>query len=86
MYRLLLASDEPQVFLKKLNRSILDKIYNSLSNNPNFKSSNSLKFDVAFFIDGIISEILNYFTAKSEYSLDEICANSKNIVKVLFLK
>ena len=41
MYRLLLASNEPQVFLKKLTYSILDKLYNSIHNNSNFKNSNS---------------------------------------------
>ena len=55
MYRLLLASNEPQVFLKKLKHSILDKLYNSINNNSNFKNSNSLKFEVAFFTDVIVT-------------------------------
>lgn len=84
MYRLLLSSDEPQVFLKKLNRSILEKMYNSINNNSNFKNSDILKFEVAFFTDGIINQVLNYFTGRSEYSLDEICENSKAIFQILF--
>ena len=86
MYRLLLASNEPQVFLRKLNHSILDKMYNAINNNPNFKNSASLKFEIAFFTDGIVSAVLNYFTGRSEYSLDEICENTKEIFMVLFLK
>ena len=86
MYRLLLASNEPQVFLKKLKHSILDKLYNSIINNSNFKNSNSLKFEVAFFTDVIVNQVLNYFTSKSDYSLDEICKNTKNIFIILFLK
>ena len=86
MYRLLLASNEPQVFLKKLKHSILDKLYNSINNNSNFKNSNSLKFEVAFFTDGIVNHVLNYFTSKIDYSLDEICKNTKNIFIILFLK
>lgn len=84
MYRRLLASDEPQVFLKKLNHSILEKIYNSMKNNSNFKNSNSLKFEVAFFTDGIVNQVLKYFTDASDYSLDEICNNTKKIFKILF--
>ena len=83
MYRLLLASNEPQVFLKKLTYSILDKLYNSIHNNSNFKNSNSLKFEIAFFTDGIVSQVLNYFTSKSDYSLDEIFKNTKNIFIIL---
>ena len=86
MYRLLLASNEPQVFLRKLNHSILDKMYSAIKNNPNFKNSASLKFEIAFFTAGIVSEVLNYFTGRSEYSLDEICENTKGIFKILFIK
>ena len=86
MYRLLLASNEPQVFLKKLKYSILDKLYNSIHNNSNLKNSNSLKFEIVFFTDGIVSQVLNYFTSKSDYSLDEIFKNTKNIFIILFLK
>lgn len=86
MYRLLLTSNEPQVFLRKLNHSILDKMYNAINNNPNFKNSASLKFEIDFFTDGIVSAVLNYFTGRFEYSLDEICENTKKIFMVLFLK
>lgn len=86
IYRLLLASNEPQVFLKKLNKSMLNKLYNSINNNPNFKNSDSLKFQVAFFTDGIVNQVLNYFTSKSDYSLDEISKNTKEIFIILFLK
>lgn len=86
MYKLLLSSNEPQIFLKKLNRLILEKLYNSLNNNSNFKKSDTLKFEVAFFTDGMVNQVLGYFTAKSGYSLDEICMNTKNIFKILFCK
>ena len=86
IYRLLLASNEPQVFLKKLNKSMLNKLYNSINNNPNFKNSDSLKFQVAFFTDGIVNQVLNYFTSKTDYSLDEISKNTKEIFIILFLK
>ena len=83
MYKLLLASNEPQVFLRKLNRLILDKLYSSINGNSNFNNS-SLKFEVSFFTDGIISQVLNYFTANSDYALDEISENTKSIFIILF--
>lgn len=84
MYKLLLASNEPQVFLRKLNRLILDKLYSSINGNSNFNNSSSLKFEVSFFTDGIISQVLNYFTANSDYALDEISENTKSIFIILF--
>lgn len=86
MYKLLLSSKAPQIFLEKLTYSILDKLYHSLNHNSNFKNSDSLKFDVAFFTDGIINQVLKYFTSKSEYSLDEICNSTKKIFTILFLQ
>jgi len=84
IYRLLLSSKEPLIFLEKLNRSILEKLYNSLSNNPKFSKSESLKFDIAFFTDGIVNQVLKYFKGASEYSLDEICENTKKSFSQFF--
>ena len=86
IYRLLLSSNAPQIFLEKLTHLILEKLYNSINNNSNFKNSDSLKFDISFFTDGIINQVLKYFTGKSSYSLNEICQNTKNIFMILFLK
>ena len=86
LYRLLLSSKEPQLFLEKLTRLILEKIYNSINGNTNFRISNSLKFDISYFTDGIISQILKYFNGTTEYNLDEICENSKRIFEMLFAK
>ena len=85
MYKLLLVSDAPQLFLKKLNYSISEKIFNSINNNSNFKTSVALNFEVSFFTDGIINQVLKYFTNASKYSLDEICKNTKNIFRQLFI-
>ena len=86
LYRLLLSSKEPQLFLEKLTRLILEKIYNSINGNTNFRITNSLKFDISYFTDGIISQILKYFNGTTEYNLDEICENSKRIFEMLFAK
>lgn len=83
-YRLLLSSKDPLIFLEKLNRSISNKLYNALNNNPKFNKSKSLKFDIAFFTDGIVNQVLRFFNKTSEYSLDEIGTNTKNIFKIIF--
>ena len=39
--------------------------------------SGSLKFDVAFFTDGVVNQVLKYFNGSSEYTLDNISSYSK---------
>lgn len=85
IYRLLLSSKEPLIFLEKLKRSILDKLYNALSNNKKLYKSETLKYDITFLTDGIVNQVLRYFKGTSEYSLEEICKNTKNIFKKMFL-
>lgn len=85
IYRLLLSSREPLIFLERLNRSILNKLYTSLSNNSKLKNSKSLKFDIAFFTDGIVNQVLRYFNGTSDYSLNEINSYSKKVFKILFV-
>ena len=84
IYRLLLSSQAPLIFLEKLNSSILDKLYTFLSNCPKLAKSESLKFDVAFFTDGVVNQVLKYFNGSSEYTLDNISSYSKKIFNILF--
>lgn len=84
IYRLLLSSKDPLLFLERLNHSILNKLYNSLLNNVNFKKDKSLKFNITFYTDGIINQVLKYFNGSTDCSLDEICKYSKEIFIVLF--
>lgn len=84
IYRLLLSSKDPLLFLERLNHSILNKLYNSLLNNVNLKKDKTLKFNITFYTDGIINQVLNYFNGSIDCSLDEICKYSKEIFVVLF--
>lgn len=84
IYRLLLSSKEPLLFLEKLNNSILDRLYSSLVNNINLEKNKTLKFNITFFTDGIINHVLKYFNGTSDYSLDEICEYLKEIFVTLF--
>lgn len=84
IYRLLLSSREPLHFLKRLNRSILDKLYNFLKTCPKIAKSESLKFDISLFTDGVVNQVLKYFNGSSDYSLDDISSYSKKIFDKLF--
>lgn len=86
IYRLLLSSKEPLIFLEKLNNFILDKLYIFFINTPQFAKSKSLKFDISFYTDGVINQVLRYFNGSSEYSLDDICDYCKKIFNVFFVK
>lgn len=84
IYRLLLSSKEPLHFLERLNRSILDKLYNFLKTCPKIAKSESLKFDISLFTDGVVNQALKYSNGSSDYSLDDISSYSKKIFDKLF--
>lgn len=86
IYKMLLSSKEPLIFLERLKNSILNKLYAYLSNNPELAKTKSLKFNVSFLTDGIVNQVLRYFNGKSQYSLDEISMYSKNVYKALFIQ
>lgn len=86
IYKMLLVSDDPRIFLNRLNRDITKTLFNSLSNDSKIKKSKSLKFDISFFVDGIINQILRYFTDKDfTYSLDDIEKYMDKYFNVLFI-
>lgn len=85
IYRMLLYSKEPLLFLKRLNHLLNDKIYDALINSNIVKSSESLKFEISFYTDGIIIQVLKFFTTDYKYSLDDILKYMKLNFKLLFL-
>ena len=74
-----LSSEAPRTFLVKLNNLIYDKSYTSLNTVNTKLSEKELKFNVSFFTDGIIYQVLKYFNG-TNLTLDEI----SNYTKVLF--
>lgn len=52
-------------------------IFHIIYNCPKLAKSESLKFDVAFFTDGVVNQVLKYFNGSSEYTLDNISSYSK---------
>ena len=86
IYRLLLSSKEPLIFLEKLNHSISNKLYAFLITTLKLSKSKSLKFDISFYTGaGVVNQVLRYFNESSNYSLDDISSYSKKIFNALFL-
>ena len=84
-YRLLLSSNAPRTFLDKLNTLVYDKLYTCLSLINKKYSNEELKFNVAFFTDGMVYQVLKYFTSNNQ-SLDELSNYSKLLFKTIFSK
>jgi len=82
IYKLLLASDDTLGFLEKLKRMSSQKIFYALQ--KSMKKNKFLELDVAFFLDGVILELLKYFRDQSDYTLDELLMNIKKWFEKLF--
>ena len=83
---MLLVSDAPSLFLKKLNKHTTTTLFETLNNNSQIRKSKSLKFDVSFFVDGIMNQILKYFTEDDfPYTLDDLRRYMEKYFNILFL-
>lgn len=76
IYKMLLSSNEPLIFLEKLKKMASQKILFALQNIS--KETTYLELDVSFFMNGTIAELLKYFRDESDYTLDEL---HDNIIK-----
>lgn len=81
-YRLLLAADESLLFLNKLKEIAREKIYAALNN---IYSNEYLELEVSFLMNGILAEVFKYFRNESNYSLDELLVNVKNLFNKIFI-
>lgn len=82
LYKMLLSSNEPLVFLEKLKKLSTQKIYYALKN---YDTQNKyLELTVSFFMAGCVDELLKYYIDKSDYTLEEILFNIKNWFEKIF--
>ena len=81
-YKMLLSADESLYFLQKMNNTAIEKLYNILK--TIYPDKKYLKLIISFFMEGTIDELVKYFRNKSDYSLDEILLNSKELFKKIF--
>ena len=78
-----LSSDAPRTFLVKLNNLVYDKLYTCLTSFNTRIPEKELKFNVSFFTDGIVYQVLKYFNG-TDLSLDEISNYTKLMFKNIF--
>ena len=87
IYKMLLDSDAPLLFMKKLTKQTTNALYKILNNNSEVKKSKSLQFDVSFFVNGIYIQIFKYFTDDNfSYTLDDIRRYIEKYFNILFLE
>lgn len=84
LYRQLLLSDAPLVFISKINLQIEKLIKKILSEHSINKPM--LDLDIAFFTDGATYMLLKYFRGEISLSLDEIEWYLKQRIVEMFLK
>lgn len=82
IYKMLLASNGSFIFLEELKKLAGEKIYYVLQNI--IKNNKYLELDVNFYMDGVISELIKYFRDQSDYSSEELLANSKKWFEKIF--
>ena len=84
LYRQLLSSDAPMVFIARLNHQIEKTIREILREHAIEKPM--LELDIAFFTDGATYMILKYFRGEIALNLDEIEWYLKQRIVEMFLK
>ena len=82
-YRLFLSSEAPRTFLVKLNNLVYDKLYTCLTSLNTKVPEKELTFNLSFFTDGIVYQVLKYFNG-TDLSLDDISDYSKLMFKNIF--
>lgn len=79
-YEKLLSSDEPLIFMNRLNKIICHHVYETLTD----KIEKNIKISISFFVDGTLNLILRYFKKEIDLSLDEINEYIKDMFKKMF--
>ncbi len=79
IYSKLLVSDDPMIFMNRLNKKICETISQTLGNSVNH-------LDILLFTNGIINIIIQYFRKEIPEELSDICEYVKKISSYLFFK
>lgn len=82
-YNVILKTNDPMIFMERLNKMANIKLMELLSTKNNNKY---LKLNISVFIDGLINLYIKYFRNELEYSLDEINRYSKTLFNIMFIR
>lgn len=80
LYKKLLSSDEPLIFINRLNRLMTKRLNEFIINHK----CEAKQLDINFFVDGITSITLKYFRNEINTSLDELANYTLNLYDKLF--
>lgn len=81
IYSTILKSDDPMIFMERLNKMANKKLYELLNT---YNNNSFLKFNISVFVDGIINLYIKYFRDEIKCSLDDIDSYSKSLLKKMF--
>lgn len=81
LYKMILSSDEPLLFMNRLNK-IMNQHLNNLFGKNNNKDVSLL---ITFFVNGVIILFIKYFREEIDASLEDLKSFYKNSFKKLFL-
>ncbi len=81
IYTMMLKSNDPLLFVSKLEKSINKKLYDALKNKP----LANLNLNITFFTNGCINLIIKYFRKEIKNSLEEIDDYIKHLFKTFFI-
>lgn len=80
LYRMILSSDEPLLFMNRLNK-MMNKHLTDFFNN---RSDDEQLLNINFFVDGTIHLFIKYFRNEIDISLEELYLYVINIFKQIF--
>lgn len=83
-YRMLLSADAPASSFRRLNLAICQKIYIGLKSCDQRHSDAELHFAASFFTDGVVDQVIKYFTGEYAGSLEQIFDHTKQLFKLMF--
>ena len=79
MYKMILASQEPLIFLEKLNIMLQENLFLFFKKSKN-KNKNTTKLNISFFVDGILNRASRYFYGNVPYDLNGLNIYMKKMV------
>lgn len=82
IYSIILKTEDPMIFMERLNKMANVKLLEILGTGNYNKS---LKLDITVFIDGIVNLYIRCFRKEINFSLDEINEYSKKLFKTIFI-
>ena len=81
MYKQILTSKEPLIFLEKLNNMLQENLFLYFKKTNN---KNATKINISFYADGVLNQALRYFKGDTTYSLDTLNVYMRKWFNMLF--